>query len=731
MTSEDDRSQRLLKSIFGLMTGTFKHISNEERIKNFNREFKNLSDIRKDKTYIQKNITFTSDSKVGSIHKTFNPKMKSITIKEMELHEKQEDKYIKLEIVTELIMMVGVAFLGKDENGDLITVAVYNYENHYGTKDYDKLSYIFKKGKHIMILEPYYKVFANGEDGIRIEDPNEIIIFDDKEWMNKFIKTENKEESFKILNDENDKNYDSLYKEAYKSFAIENYKMALIHFIKLKTIKPEEKKFDMKIAECYFNIPYYSKVIEKCDELLSLNKNDINNEQYILNALSLKLKSLLKLKRVKEAKNVIENNKYLIIKNASQFYEIEEEIKNKMKNINGEFDLGELYEKSKNNFNIDIGEYISNKIEIRKDKIKGLSIYTKNKINKGEIIIVSKAIIASNLKKEKNEKYIQYDSPDEEEYEKTGKILISKENDELQNKLSYNISNYPDDYKEFLYLFDGKNININLEDRLKMKEIDLKRIQRIFKYNSKILIFNDIPIPLSEGIWFYPSLFNHSCLPNCFQFGFGDILIIIAINDIEENNELNINYLNDDNPFYIRQKILKEKYDFICNCELCNYEKNKFKNCPEKIILNKYITKLFNCFSIEDEKEMKYLTEKEIKEIIKFTEKNKKLFSCYEKSFIYIYCFFGMKLYDIYLANEYLEKALKYNENRNYEYEKLTLKLLIQAAIFMGSFVRYEMSFKALKEFYERYFPNQKKSVNILVEKYRELIESPFDDLNI
>ena len=145
MTSEDDRSQRLLKSILGLMTGTFKHISNEERIKNFNREFKNLSDMRKDKTYIQKNMTFTSDSKVGSIHKTFNPKMKPITIKEMELGLKQENKYIKLEIVTELIMMVGVAFLGKDENGELITVAVYNYENHYGTKDYDKLSYIFKK----------------------------------------------------------------------------------------------------------------------------------------------------------------------------------------------------------------------------------------------------------------------------------------------------------------------------------------------------------------------------------------------------------------------------------------------------------------------------------------------------------------------------------------------------------------------------------------------------------
>ena len=225
-------------------------------------------------------------------------------------------------------------------------------------------------------------MFANGEDGIRIEDPNEVIIFDDKEWINKFIKVENKEESFKLFHDENDKNYDSLYKEAYKSFAIENYKMALVHFIKLKTLKPGETEFDMKIAECYFNIPYYSKVIEKCDELLSLNENDINNEKFILNALSLKLKSLLKLKKIKEAKNIIDNKRYLIIKNDSQFFEIVEEIKRKIKNINGEFDLGELYEKSKDNFNIDMGEYINNKLEIKNDKIKEFPFMLEIKLQK-------------------------------------------------------------------------------------------------------------------------------------------------------------------------------------------------------------------------------------------------------------------------------------------------------------------------------------------------------------
>ena len=168
--------------------------------------------IKNDKSYFQFKQTCTTDSKVGSTHKSFNPKMKPITIKEMTMGYTYRDRYIKFEIVTELDMIVSIMFLGKDDNGDLVLIAVYNYENYYGTKDYDQLSYIFQKGQYILVLEPFYKMFGSGEDGIRIEDPNEIIIFDDKEWMDKFINVENKEESFRLLNDENDKNYDSLYK---------------------------------------------------------------------------------------------------------------------------------------------------------------------------------------------------------------------------------------------------------------------------------------------------------------------------------------------------------------------------------------------------------------------------------------------------------------------------------------------------------------------------------------
>ena len=100
------------------------------------------------------------------------------------------------------MIMASIMFLGKDENGDLVLIAIYNFEKHYGTKDYKTLNYIFQKGKYVLVLEPFYKIFGSGEDGIRIEDPNEIIIFDDKEWINKFLETQNQEESFKLFHDD-------------------------------------------------------------------------------------------------------------------------------------------------------------------------------------------------------------------------------------------------------------------------------------------------------------------------------------------------------------------------------------------------------------------------------------------------------------------------------------------------------------------------------------------------
>ena len=92
--------------------------------------------------------------------------------------------------------------------------------------------------------------------------------------------------------------------------------------------------------------------------------------------------------------------------------------------MNGNFDFSEIYYKSKRSLNIEIGEYINKKLEIKFNSKKGVFFITKEKIKKGELIMVSKAFIVSdpNKKEDKKNLYFKFDNPEKEEY-KNKKII--------------------------------------------------------------------------------------------------------------------------------------------------------------------------------------------------------------------------------------------------------------------------------------------------------------------
>ena len=63
-----------------------------------------------------------------------------------------------------------------------------------------------------------------------------------------------------------------------------------------------------------------------------------------------------------------------------------------------------------------------------------------------------------------------------------------------------------------------------------------------------------------------------------------------------------------------------------------------------------------------------------------FIENNKTIFCCYEKNIFYLKSAFFMNKYHHNIAYQYLEKALRFNENRNYFFEKLTLIMMNSVA---------------------------------------------------
>lgn len=110
--------------------------------------------------------------------------------------------------------------------------------------------------------------------------------------------------------------------------------------------------------------------------------------------------------------------------------------------------------------------------------------------------------------------------------------------------------------KVFSLIFKKLNVLINTNSICSMRNNVLnKEYQELF-----------------YGIWLHCSLINHSCIPNSFYFGIGSYLVVKAIADIEDNEEITINY-SMIGLYEERNLELNSKWGFTCTCSLCSWEK--------------------------------------------------------------------------------------------------------------------------------------------------------------
>ena len=126
---------------------------------------------------------------------------------------------------------------------------------------------------------------------------------------------------------------------------------------------------------------------------------------------------------------------------------------------------------------------------------------------------------------------------------------------------------------------------------------------------------------IGNGLWYYPLFFNHFSVPNCFYFGFGDILIKSSKCEINSNNKLFLKYLDNVMEYGKRQKYLKEKFNFIYNCQLCEYEKNNIEN-KEKC-LDEYLNKIDVNYNFQEIDIKSIFSKQEIEKIVDFIENKK------------------------------------------------------------------------------------------------------------
>ena len=109
--------------------------------------------------------------------------MKKVNEEDLELNWIHENCFIIIEIVSRPLSLVSLQFIGNDENNNRMLISVYNYHNKFTIND-------FKQGTYMIIKEPYYKRYLDLDIGIRVDNPNNIILFKDKDEVNNYIKKE-------------------------------------------------------------------------------------------------------------------------------------------------------------------------------------------------------------------------------------------------------------------------------------------------------------------------------------------------------------------------------------------------------------------------------------------------------------------------------------------------------------------------------------------------------------
>jgi tetratricopeptide (TPR) repeat protein len=132
--------------------------------------------------------------------------------------------------------------------------------------------------------------------------------------------------------------------------------------------------------------------------------------------------------------------------------------------------------------------------------------------------------------------------------------------------------NFPDQTSEFYQLDCGPFSRAPLPDGI----ADVSRIQRICSINQ-VIIENELDLTESNstdtemlpcGLWMMPSFINHSCEPNAIRLFFGNLMMVRALKDIRQGEEILVDYVPRSGDIRERRRVLLS-FNFKCRCAWC------------------------------------------------------------------------------------------------------------------------------------------------------------------
>jgi SET domain-containing protein len=173
----------------------------------------------------------------------------------------------------------------------------------------------------------------------------------------------------------------------------------------------------------------------------------------------------------------------------------------------------------------------------------GIGLFASSLIKKDEVIIVCEPLSTLEVK-------------DNEHRDHPGLLWTKLIIDEMRSLATRN-------KEEYITFLDKINL---LYPRDKAKDG-----QELTMLIDKKLALNRFGSSMTHTLYYTGSFINHSCDPNCLHSWYNKHeQIVIALRDIQKNEELRLTYIDLTNKDKAdRQKELKDKWGFDCQCSLC------------------------------------------------------------------------------------------------------------------------------------------------------------------
>ncbi|KAJ5364437.1 uncharacterized protein N7496_010150 [Penicillium cataractarum] len=489
-------------------------------------------------------------------------KLKKVMIKNLYLETHHREQYLLLRTVTRTDTITAVMAIVEDEDGSVLMIQLYNQEQELSGPQ------SLREGTVLVVKEPYVKVMADGDYGIRVDHLSDVRFIPEFDelvplcWRKRVTQADENASFWKAKGNEH-------FNQGDHQSAIQRYSKCL------ETRSSPELQVTVQLNRSLSFLKSYcfDAALRDVEDVLSIS--ELSEK-----ALFRKGQALYQLRRFKESCETFALLTEKYPDNTQAAHEYARASSRLVEQESGKYEFRKMILEAKKRQppRLDRGTYIG-PVAVKQTQSHGRGLFTTQAVKAGDLLFCEKAFAHA---------FHGEDSP------KGLRLLLNVDMDKatigtqvelielIVQKLYKNPSLLPDfvnlhhgTYKSVDYLQGGFTV------------VDTFLVERI-------ILLNGFGCPLlsheshihsmkgdygsakkanerfhSSGVWSMASYINHSCLSNARRSFIGDMMIVRASRDLPPNTEITFWYKSPMTDDPKESPVNLQHWGFKCDCILC------------------------------------------------------------------------------------------------------------------------------------------------------------------